>query len=287
MDDHMKGKTCVITGATSGIGREVAVRLAAQGARVIGVGRSSARCAEACTAITSRTGNRQVIFLSADLASMSEIRRLAADIARLASRVDVLINNAGTFTFRRRLTCDGLETQLAVNWLSAFLLTGLLLPLLRAAPAARVISVSSGSHYAGRMHWKDPGLRRGYNGLKAYDQSKLALVLFTHELARRLGSSSTIACHAVDPGLVKTDIGLKGNGGIVKLIWKMRTRNGISPAEAAQSVAFLAVDASIKGKTSGYWKESRELEASKASHDLNDARRLWELGETLGGVTYP
>jgi retinol dehydrogenase 12 len=186
----------------------------------------------------------------------------------------------------RRETGDGLETQLAVNWLSAFMLTGLLLPLLKNAPGARVISVSSGSHYAGKMHWKDPGFRHGYHGLKAYNQSKLALVLFTYELARRLGSPSSIVCHTVDPGLVRTEIGLKGNGGIVKSIWKFRTRNGIDPAEAAMSVAYLANDPSVDGKTAGYWKEREQLESSKASHNQDDARRLWELGQALSGVTY-
>jgi len=287
MNDNMKGKTCVITGATSGIGREVATQLAAQGARIMGVGRSSARCAEACTAIVSASGNREVSFLVADLGRMSDIRGLAAGIARHAPRIDVLINNAGTFTFTRKLTSDGLETQLAVNWLSAFMLTGLLLPLLKEAPGARVISVSSGSHFSGKMHWNDPGLRHGYQGLKAYDQSKLALVLFTYELARRLGDTSAIACHAVDPGLVKTDIGLKGNSSVVKLIWKLRTRNGIGPSEAAESIAYLASDASVGGKTAKYWKECKELESSKASHDTVGAKRLWELGKMLSGVTYP
>ena len=206
---------------------------------------------------------------------------------RSSSRVDVLVNNAGTFTLTRRETVDGLETQLAVNWLSAFMLTGLLLPLLKEAHGARVISLSSGSHFSGKMHWKDPGLRRGYHGLKAYDQSKLAVLLFTYELARRLDATAEISSHAVDPGLVKTDIGIKGNGSLVRWAWKIRTRNGISPMVAAQSVAFLASDTSLDGKTAGYWKECREMPSSPASHDLGDAARLWALGEKLSGVSYP
>ncbi len=193
------------------------------------MGRSTARCAEACARITAATGNREITFLVADLGSLADIRGLAARIAQMSPRVDVLVNNAGTFTLTRRETVDGLETQLAVNWLSAFMLTGLLLPQLKEAHGARVISLSSGSHFSGKMHWKDPGLRRGYHGLKAYDQSKLAVLLFTYELARRLDATAEISSHAVDPGLVKTDIGIKGNGSLVRWAWKIRTRNGISP----------------------------------------------------------
>ena len=286
MATSMKGKTCVITGATSGIGREVAAILAAQGARIIGVGRSTARCVEACTGIVSASGNQNVTFLVADLASQAEIRGLANRIAHMTPRVDVLVNNAGTFTFKRKETVDGLETQFAVNWLSAFMLAGLLLPLLK-GHGARVISLSSGSHFAGKIHWKDPGMRGGYHGLKAYDQSKLTMVLFTYELARRLGTSAGVLCHAVDPGLVKTDIGFKANGGLVRWVWRIRTRKGISPNEAARSVAFMAADTSVGGKTAGYWKECRELESSHASHDSRDADRLWALGEKLCGVSYP
>ena len=285
MTYDMDGKTCVVTGATSGIGRETAALLAARGARLIGVGRSPERCDQAASEITAATGNQEVRFLEADLSRQADIRGLVVRIARITQRVDVLVNNAGTFAFAWKPTVDGIETQLAVNWLSGFMLTGLLLPLL--PPGARVITLSSGSHFSGKMHWKDPGLRRWYFGLAAYDQSKLAVLLFTYELGRRLGKSRRILCHAVDPGLVKTEIGLKGNNALVRLAWRIRTRNGISPAEAARSVAFLATDPSVDGRAPGYWKECRMLDSSRASHDEGDARRLWALGEKLCGVSYP
>jgi retinol dehydrogenase-12 len=279
--------TAVVTGATSGIGLEVARILAGSGYRVIGAGRDMGRCRSAESELRSSTGNNEIEFVVADLASLAEIRSLAERIRSMTKRIDVLVNNAGTFTIARRETVDGIETQLAVNWLAPFALTGLLLPALREAAAARIVNVSSGSHFSGSIHWNDINLRRGYNGLKAYDQSKLATVLFTSELARRLGPDSSISAYAVDPGLVKTDIGLKGNNALVRLAWKARTRNGIPASRAASSVAWCATNPSANGKTGLYWKECRVRESSGRSLDQNDARRLWELAETLSSVSYP
>jgi retinol dehydrogenase 12 len=287
MTQETQGRTCVITGATSGIGFELMRILAGSGARVIGVGRSPERCSAAARDIRTATGNRDVSCVTADLSSLAEIRTLAARIKDMTDQVDVLANNAGTFTLARSETVDGLETQLVVNWLSGFMLTGLLMNRLLAAPAARVVTTSSGSHFAGRIHWNDPGLRRGYQGLKAYDQSKLATVLFTAELARKLGPGSAVSAYAVDPGLVKTEIGMKGNGRLVKMVWKVRTRNGISPLDAARSLAYCATDHGAAGRTGMYWKECRTLEPSERARDVDDARRLWGLGEELCGVRYP
>jgi retinol dehydrogenase-12 len=279
--------TAVVTGATSGIGLEVARVLAEAGYCVIGAGRDTGRCRSAESELRSSTGNGEIEFVVADLASLAEIRSLAQRIRSMTKHIDVLVNNAGTFTIARRETVDGIETQLAVNWLAPFVLTGLLLPALREAAAARIVNVSSGSHFSGSIHWNDINLRRGYNGLKAYDQSKLATVLFTRELARRLGPHSSISAYAVDPGLVKTDIGLKGNNALVRLAWKARTRNGIPASRAASSVAWCATNPSADGITGCYWKESQVRESSGRSLDLNDARRLWELAETLSSVSYP
>lgn len=276
-------KTAVITGATSGIGRQVALLLAERGMRVLGVGRSAERCASAETEIRRSAGSGAAEFVQADLSSLAEVRRAAAEIRERAPRVDVLVNNAGTFTLDRRLTVDGLEMQLAVNWLSAFLLTGLLVEPLRRAPAARIVNLSSGSHFSGTMHWDDLGLARGYSGLKAYDQSKLAMVLFTAELARRWAGPSGPSVYAVDPGLVRTEIAAKGNHALVKLVWKIRTRKGISPREAARSVAWCAADPAAHGITGRYWKECREVVPSMEARSPEAARRLWEAGEELSG----
>lgn len=280
-------RVCVVTGASSGIGLETARLIARQGDAVIGVGRDPERCAAAADAIRSSTGNPNARFLTADLSSQAAVRQLSRQVAELADRVDVLINNAGTFTFRRAESCNGIEMQFAVNHLAGFLLTGLLMPLLAAAPAARVVTTSSGSHYSGWMHWNDLMLRHRYSGLAAYDQSKLATVLFTRELACRLGHGSRISTYAVDPGLVKTGIGLKGNNRLVHLAWKIRTRKAMSAEKAAWSLVFCAVDPEAEGRTGLYWKECAELPPSQEACNAQNARRLWELSELLCGYEYP
>jgi retinol dehydrogenase 12 len=282
----MSAQICVVTGATSGIGREAARLLAAGGARVIGIGRDPERCARTARELCEASGG-QVEMEVADLACQADIRDLAGRLTDRLPRIDVLVNNAGTFTFTRRESPDGVEMQMAVNWLAGYMLTGLLMPLLQAAPAARVVSLSSGSHFSGRFRWSDPLIKRGYHGLKAYDATKLAAVLFTYELTRRLGVGSRIASYAVDPGLVKTDIAMKGNGALVRGIWRLRTRGGISPEEAARSVLACAVGAEAAGKTGMYWKEGRPLASSERSYDREDWSRLWSLGEELSGVRYP
>jgi retinol dehydrogenase-12 len=287
MSAELKGRTYVVTGSTSGIGLEVARRLAVRGGTVLGVGRDARRCREAEQEIRAATGNSAVTILTADLSSQSEIHALAERVSALSPAIDALINNAGVFTLHRRETADGLETQLAVNWLAAFMLTGLLMPRLLRSPCPRVVTVSSGSHFSGTIHWEDIGLKRGYQGLKAYDQSKLAVVLFSRELSRRYRTEPHLTTYAVDPGLVKTQIAAKDNNGLVRLIWKIRTRNGISAAQAAESVAWCAFDSAAAGRTGLYWKEREPLPPSSESCDPHAARRLWELAEKLCGVRYP
>jgi retinol dehydrogenase 12 len=277
-------RTAVVTGATSGIGREVALILAGQGARVIGVGRNAERCRRAEEEIRAACGQADVQFLAADLSSLSAVRRLGQDLLARVPRLDTLVNNAGTFTTGRCLTVDGLETQIAVNWLSAFLLTSLLLPALRRSADGRVVNLSSASHYAGTMHWDDLGLAKRWFGLAAYDQSKLAMVLFTAELARRCPLPVGPAAYAVDPGLVRTEIGAKGTGALASLVWKVRTRGGISPRQAADSVAWCAAEAGARGRTGLYWKEKAAVPPSEQARDPRAARLLWEIGERLSGL---
>jgi len=280
-------RTAVVTGATSGIGREVASILAARGMTVLGMGRSAERCRAAECEVRAEAGHEMVHFLAADISSLAEVRRAAAWVLERAPSVDVLVNNAGTFTLDRRLTVEGLETQLVVNWLSAFLLTGLLEGPLGRADGARIVNLSSGSHFAGRMHWDDLGLSHGYMGLAAYDQSKLAMALFTAEIARRYAGPRQPCAYAVDPGLVRTEIGAKGNGALVRLVWKIRTRGGISARQAAESVCCCAISPAAAGLSGRYWKECREVEASSEARDPAAARRLWEVAERMSGLEWP
>ncbi|OHD71187.1 MAG: hypothetical protein A2177_04275 [Spirochaetes bacterium RBG_13_68_11] len=277
----MTRMTCLVTGTTSGIGFETALIFARSGARVIGVGRDPGRCADAAARIRVEAPDADVCFEAADLSSQAAVRALAARIGDREARLDVLVNNAGLFTLRRVESVDGIEMQLAVNHLAAFLLTRELLPLLAAAPRARVVFVSSGSHFNARVRFHDPGRRLLYSGLAAYGQSKLAVLMTAVELARRLGPGSTIDTFAVDPALVRTDIGRKGGNVFVRRIWDLRARGGISARESAESVAWLAMEPSVAGVTGRYWKERRAVPSSHRSTDPAACRRLWELSSRL------
>ncbi len=285
-----EAKTVVITGATSGIGLAAARQLAGLGFRVIGAGRDATRCADAEASIRNGAPGARVDYLVADLASQRQVRALAAEIRRRLEeesegRLDILINNAGTFSTWYVATEDGYETQFAVNHLAPFLLTLELLPLLQRSGSARVLTTSSGSHYGTRMHWRDVMYRRGYNCLWAYKQSKLANVLFTREFHRRLGPVTGIRAYAVDPGLVDTAIGEKGTSGLVRWFWRMRRRGGVSPDEAAGTIVHLASAQVLQDPEACYWKDCRPKRPSRYAEREEAGRRLWELSERLCGIT--
>ncbi|HTX91752.1 MAG TPA: SDR family NAD(P)-dependent oxidoreductase [Anaerolineales bacterium] len=289
MDEKLKGKTFVVTGATSGIGLAVAGLLANREAFVIGVGRSAERCAAAEAHLQSVYPRSQVAFCVADLSAQGQVRSLAGEIRRQmaahkARALDGLVNNAGTFTFRRSLTFDGIETQWAVNHLAPFLLTHELLPLLKIAPAARVVTVSSDSHYHTRLKWRDLQLQHGYNCLLAYQQTKLANVLFSAELNRRLGAGSSMRAFAADPGLVKTEIGYKGNPGLVRWIWRLRVSAGVPAERPAEGIVFLATALPVQDSPEIYWKDCQPKMPSRYALDAAAARRLWELSERMCGI---
>jgi retinol dehydrogenase 12 len=282
MGSSRTGKTYLVTGATSGIGLAVAEQLAGLGGMVLGVGRSAERCAAAEAKLLSAGG--RVCYIVADLSQQAEVRRLAETVAEHITALDGLINNAGTFTYRRSETPEGFEMQWAVNHLAPFLLTWQLLLLLRAAPTARVVTVSSGSHYHTRLRWSDLQLRRGYSGLLAYKQTKLCNVLFTAELNRRLGADSTVRAFAADPGLVFTEMGFKGNPWLARWVWGWRRRKGIMPEESARGVVFLATEPSIQNATEIYWKHGMVKAPNPYALDPDAARRLWEVSEEMCGL---
>jgi NAD(P)-dependent dehydrogenase (short-subunit alcohol dehydrogenase family) len=280
----LTGKTIVITGATAGIGQAAAQTLAARGADMVGIGRSASRCQDAQQAILEAHPEANISFKVADLSSQRQVRRLAADLRDTCKEIDVLVNNAGTVSSWYIATEDGYELQFAVNHLAPFLLTYELLPLLEAAPAARVITVSSASHYRTRMHWADVMLFRNYNCLLAYKQSKLANVLFTAEFNRRLGQASNVRAYAVDPGLVQTNIGLKGTSGLEQWVWERRSTNGVSPEKGAETVIFLASAPALEDPGAIYWKDCQPKRPSRYALRQPEATRLWELSERLCGL---
>ncbi len=286
----LEDKVIVISGATSGIGYAVALELAQKGAVLIGVGRSEERCERAERALKDASPHGQIKFLLADLSAQREVRGLAAEVASWVrekgfGRVDVLVNNAGMVTNWYTATEDGYEMQFAVNHLAHFLLTHELMPLLEAAPAARVLTVSSNSHRRARIHWRDVMMRRRYNTLLAYKQSKLANVLFSAEFNRRFAPATAMRAYAIDPGLVNTDIGLKGTGGVVHWVWQRRQKSGVSPEKGAETVVFVSVDPSVNGSQEVYWKDCRPESPSKYALREEEATRLWRLSERLCGIS--
>lgn len=289
-ENNLSGKIVVLTGATSGIGLATSIQLASAGAFVLGVGRSEDRCRIAGETVRKTCCNAKIFYLVADLSSIKQIKELAVKIKDKLiqegkSHVDALINNAGTVSSWYKSTEDGFELQFAVNHLAPFLLTHELLPLLAAASESRVITVSSGSHNRTKMNWKDILLRKHYNCLAAYKQSKLANVLFCTEFNRRLGPASGITAFAIDPGLVNTQIGFKGTSGIVRWVWQKRSHSGIDPANAAASIVFLAGEPSLSNTTQVYWKECKPLKPSSYSQREDEALRLWELSEKMCGIS--
>ncbi|HUZ18623.1 MAG TPA: SDR family NAD(P)-dependent oxidoreductase [Spirochaetia bacterium] len=277
----LEGKRCVVTGATSGIGLSLAAMLAARGSEVVGVGRSRERCREAVERVRGEAPGARISYECADLSSQEQVRGLAARLASGGDKIDVLVNNAGTFSLTRVITADGIELQLAVNYLAAFLLSTLLLPSM--ASGGRIINVSSGSHVGARIRFGNIGLRPIYNGLSAYGQSKLAIVLFTRELARRLGPQAPVSVYAADPGLVDTAIGTKGTGPLVAAFWRLRARAGVAPRESAAWLAYLASAPEVATPSGEYWHQGRLTASSPRSRDPHAASRLWDLSERLCG----
>lgn len=280
----------VVTGGTSGIGRATVQALAERGARVIAIGRDAARCRDAESEIRIMYPEAEITYLVADLATTGEVRRVAGAIRdRLGERgetLDAVVNNAGVASTWRLVTAEGYEQQFAVNHLAAFVLTSELMPLLAAGRPGRVIVVSSGSHRRTRFNWTDPMLTRGYSLLRAYKQSKLANVLFCAELNRREAGTSDVRAWAVDPGLVRTEIGSKASGRIERFIWKLRTRSrrAVDPDVPARALASLAAGDEVHEPQAFYRLRERPDSPDPAALDRTAAARLWALSERLAAI---
>jgi NAD(P)-dependent dehydrogenase (short-subunit alcohol dehydrogenase family) len=274
----MKGRTCLVTGATSGIGREIALGLARLGATVVVAGRDRTKCENAVHEISGATGNNSVSFLVADLSSQASVRQLAGDFIDRHEKLHVLVNNAGVFMPKRVLTVDGLESTFAVNHLAPFLLTGQLAGALEKGSPARVVTTSSVAHKGAAMDFGDLQFeRRPYSAIKAYSQSKLANILFTGELAKRLTKGGTANCF--HPGGVRT--GLVQAGGIYSAIWTMAGPFLTSPEKGADTGVYLASSPDVEGVSGKYFVKRKETRPSDAALDSESAGRLWKMSEEL------
>jgi NAD(P)-dependent dehydrogenase (short-subunit alcohol dehydrogenase family) len=280
----MDGRVCVITGATSGIGRAAASELAALGARVVIVARDPVRGAAVRDEISRENGNHEVALEVADLKSQRQIRDLAQRLLATLPEIHVLVNNAGLALAERRLTEDGLEETFAVNHLAPFLLTSLLLDRLRGSSPARVVTVASAAHRGAVIPFDDLNGERGFSGWLAYGWTKLANILFTAELARRLdGSGVTATC--LHPGVVATGFGREGP----LLIREFQRWVGrlllLDPQRGADTLVWLATSPEVEGASGGYYAKRRLATPSQAARDAAAARRLWQESERLTGLT--
>ena len=282
MTAQMAGKVVLITGGTGGIGKATAIGLAAQGARVAITGRDRERAEAAAAEIRDATGNPLVDAFAADLSSQAEVRRVAAHVLDTYPRLDVLINNVGGFWATRRVTVDGLEHTFAVNHLAAFLLTSLLLDRLKASAPARVVLVSSGAQSMGSIDFEDLQGERAYSGQTAYNQSKLASVMFTYELARRLKDAGVTA-NALHPGVVSTGFGAEDPSRIFTFIVPLVRPFMKSPRQGAATSIYLASSPKVEGVTGMYFAKEKPQTSNKASYDVDAAARLWQVSAGLVG----
>ncbi len=277
----IQGKTVLITGATSGIGLATARALAGQGAYLILAARSEAKLKEASQDITATTGQKNISYYTVDLSSQKSIRAMAAQVKADHNTLDVLINNAGGVFPDFALTDDGLEMTIATNHFSQFLLTNLLLDLIKKSDYARIVNVSSDSHYNGKIDFESFKKDKGYFIMKAYAQSKLANVLFTQELAARLAGTQVTA-NSLHPGFVKTNIGNKDTTWYASAVWSLITAIGaISVQKGAATSVYLASSDEVRGVTGKYFNKCIEQKPGKQTFDQALQKELWRVSEEL------
>lgn len=277
----MTGKTVLITGASGGIGRATALGLAVQGAHLLIAGRDRCRIEGAAAEIRAAGGGQVDVFV-ADLAMQSEVRRLAEEVLRTVRRIDVLVNNVGGFWNTRHVTADGLEQTFAVNHLAPFLLTNLLLDRLKHSAPARVVTVSSNAHKMGRIDFDDLQGERSYSGARAYNQSKLANVLFSYELARKL-QPTAVTANVLHPGVVRTAFGAEDPGRAQRRLVPLLRPLMKPPARGAVTSIHLASAADLEQTTGRYFANSKSKKSSGRSYDEVVAAQLWRISAHLVG----
>ena len=275
----MQDKLVLITGATNGIGKEAARQIALKGAKVIIAGRSQAKLNTTIAELKQLTGNQKIDGLLADLSTLSGMRQLAEQFLSRYDRLDVLLNNAGALFTERNVTVDGYEQTLALNHLSYFVVTNLLLDVLKASAPARIVNVASDVHYGGSMDFDDLHLANGYAPLKAYGQSKLANVMFSYALAERLRGFD-VTVNALHPGVVQSGFG-KNNTSIVGrvtgiAVGLMQRMRGVDVTAGADTAVYLACSPEVEGITGKYWEKRKQKESSAESLDSIAWEKLWD-----------
>ena len=280
----MAGKTALVTGGTGGIGKATAIGLARLGARVGITGRDRARAEAAAADIRSASDNPAIDVFVADMSSQAHVRRLAQEVLDAYPRLDVLINNVGGFWNTRHITADGLEHTFALNHLAPFLLTNLLLDRLRASAPARIVTLSSGAQAMGRIDFDDPQGERSYSGQRAYNQSKLANVMFTYELARRLEGTGVTAT-VLHPGVVRTAFGAEDPARWQRVFLPVVRPFMKTPDRGADTPIYLASAPEVDGVSGRYFANRKPKQSNKASYDTPAQARLWLVSADLVGLT--
>jgi retinol dehydrogenase 14 len=280
----MAGKTVLVTGGTGGIGKATAAGVARLGARVGIVGRDRRRAEAAAGDIRRESEGSQVDLFVAHLSSQAEVRRLAVEVLDRYPQLDVLVNNVGGSWATRHTTADGLEHTFAVNHLAPFLLTNLLLDRLKTSAPARVVTVSSGAQSMGRIDFDDLQAERSYSGQRAYNQSKLANVMFSYELARRLDGTGVTA-NVLHPGVVRTGFGAEDPGRFTKLLGPVARLFMKTPERGAATSVYLASSPEVEGVTGRYFANGQPKRSAERSYDTDAAARLWSVSATLVGLT--
>ena len=278
----MNGKVCLVTGATDGIGKVSARVLAELGAKVIIVGRNPEKSAIVLAELRSISGNENIDLLMADLAVMQEVRDLAEQVISRYDRIDVLLNNAGGYFTKHEITSDGLEMTFALNHMSYFLLTNKLMELLKYSAPARIVNVSSDAHYGVDMEFENLNGEQEYKAWKAYQKSKLANVLFTYELLKKVPGNITVNC--LHPGFVATNFG-HNNGGFFGPVLKIAQRiSAINPEEGAKTSIFLCSAPEVKGVSGKYFYKCQPKTSSRESRNIDTGKRLWQISSDIAST---
>jgi len=278
----MNGKICLVTGATDGIGKVSARVLAELGAKVIIVGRNPEKSAIVLAELRSISGNENIDLLMADLAVMQEVRDLAEQVISRYDRIDVLLNNAGGYFTKHEITSDGLEMTFALNHMSYFLLTNKLMELLKYSAPARIVNVSSDAHYGVNIEFENLNGEQEYKAWKAYQKSKLANVLFTYELLKKVPGNITVNC--LHPGFVATNFG-HNNGGFFGPVLKIAQRiSAIDPEEGAKTSIFLCSAPEVKGVSGKYFYKCQPKTSSRESRNMDTGKRLWQISSDIAST---